>query len=99
MTIEQALREKDPVLGYNVSKKRAEQAAWSFMKGQKPAFDLTVINPDIIIGPMIHYIGGSESINETNRFAIASFIDGTHEKIEDVTFPFYHFVSRHYTLI
>lgn len=63
------------------------------MEEQKPAFDLTVINPDIIIGPMIHYIEDQKSINLTNHFAIASFIDGTHREIDGVTFPFYHSVS------
>lgn len=80
------------MLGYNASKKRAEQAAWEFMKEEKPTFDLTVINPDIIIGPMIHYLAGPRSINQTNHFAIASFIDGTHKDVDSVTFPFYHFV-------
>jgi hypothetical protein len=41
---------------------------------------------------MIHPISGPSSINETNHFAIASFIDGTHNAIEDVRFPFYQFV-------
>ncbi|KAK5806187.1 hypothetical protein VI817_000445 [Penicillium citrinum] len=93
VTAEQAIEKKDPVLGYNVSKKRAEQAAWKFMDDNKPGFDLTVINPDIITGPMIHYIEGPKSINETNHFAIGSFIDGTHKEIEGVTFPFYHSVD------
>lgn len=63
------------------------------MKSESPSFDLVVINPDIITGPMIHPISGPNSINETNHFAIASFIDGTHKQIEGVMFPFYHFVS------
>merc|ERR1712187_247545 len=93
VTAEQAVQRSDPVLGYNVSKTRAEAVAWEFMKNSKLSFDLTVINPDIIIGPMIHPISGPSSINETNHFAIASFIDGTHKQIEGVTFPFYHFVD------
>jgi hypothetical protein len=63
------------------------------MKEKSPSFDLTVINPDIITGPMTHPISGPHSINETNQFAIASFIDGTHKEVEGVAFPFYHFVS------
>ena len=62
------------------------------METSKPCFDLAVINPDIITGPMIHPISKRGTINETNQFAIASFIDGTNTKIEDVRFPFYHFV-------
>ncbi|KAJ6107984.1 NAD dependent epimerase/dehydratase [Penicillium sp. IBT 18751x] len=93
VTAEQAIDRNDTVLGYNVSKKRAEAAAWTFMKDNTPSFDLAVICPDIIIGPMIHPISGPKSINETNQFAIASFIDGSHKQIEGVTFPFYHFVD------
>ncbi|KAJ3533230.1 hypothetical protein NM208_g648 [Fusarium decemcellulare] len=93
VTAEQAIERKDGVLGYNVSKTRAEAAAWEFMKANKPTFDLVVINPDIITGPMMHPISGPKSINETNEFAIGSFIDGTHSKVEGVTFPFYHFVD------
>lgn len=96
VTAEQAIERNDTVLGYNVSKKRAEAAAWELMQKYKPSFDLTVINPDIIIGPMIHPLHGPKSINETNHFAIASFIDGSHKQIEGVTFPFYHFVSPRY---
>lgn len=93
VTAQQAIDQKDTVLGYNVSKTQSEKAAWEFMKTNRPNFDLTVINPGIIIGPMIYPISGPSSINETNHFAIASFIDGTHSAVEDVRFPFHHFVS------
>jgi len=83
----------DAVAGYNVSKVDGERAAWDFVKKNDPVFDLVVINPDIIIGPIIHPISGPGSINETNKFAISSFLDGTHRQIEGVTFPFYHFVD------
>ncbi|KAE8380917.1 NAD dependent epimerase/dehydratase [Aspergillus bertholletiae] len=93
VTAEQAIERKDAVLGYNVSKKRGEEAAWEFMKQSSPVFDLVVINPDIITGPMLHPISGPKSVNETNQFAIKSFIDGTHKQIDGVMFPFYHFVD------
>lgn len=93
MTAEQAIERKDTVLGYNVSKTQAEMAAWEFMRVNPPSYDLVVINPDIITGPMIHPVEGPKSINETNQFAIGSFIDGTHKEIQGLTFPFYHFVS------
>ncbi|KAF4962164.1 hypothetical protein FSARC_9738 [Fusarium sarcochroum] len=92
VTRQYAVENNDVVSGYNVSKIEPEQAAWKFME-KKPTFDLVVINPDIITGPMIHPISGAKSVNETNRFAIYDFLDGTHPKIEDVRFPFYHFVD------
>ena len=92
MTAAHAIEKNDTILGYNVSKTRAEAAGWEFMQASKPSFDLVVINPDIIIGPMLHPIAGPKSINATNQFAVADFINGAHTKIEGVTFPFYHFV-------
>jgi hypothetical protein len=80
------------VAGYNVSKIEGEKAAWDFMETNKPAFDLTVINPDVIAGPMVHLISGPKSISKANHFAIVSFLDGTHKEIEGVAFPLYHFV-------
>ena len=62
------------------------------MEENKTAFDLTVINPDIVLGPMLHTVSGPKSVNETNRFAIYNFMDGTHTEIESVRFPYYHFV-------
>lgn len=84
---------QDAVLGYNVSKKLAEKAAWNFVEENKTAFDLTVINPDVVIGPMLHPVAGPRSVNESNRFVIYNFMDGTYEIIGSVRFPFYHFVS------
>ena len=93
MTVEDAVRRQDAVLGYNASKKMAELAAWEFLNQSKPSFDLTVINPDIVIGPMLHPVPSPQSVNETDRFAIYNFIDGTYGAIKDIAFPFYHFVS------
>ncbi|KND89016.1 putative uncharacterized oxidoreductase [Tolypocladium ophioglossoides CBS 100239] len=93
VTAEDAIERQDAILGYNVSKKLAEKAAWNFMDENETAFDLTIINPDIVIGPMLHPVPGPHFINETNKFAIYSFMDGTHRAIGPVLFPFYHFVD------
>ncbi|GLA40195.1 hypothetical protein AnigIFM63309_007806 [Aspergillus niger] len=93
VTVQQAIDRNDTVLGYSVSKTQAERKAREFLQAKCPKFDLTVINPVIITGPMIHPISGKVSINESNHFAISSFIDGTHPKVEDVRLPFYHFVD------
>ena len=94
MTAEDAIWHQNAVLGFNASKELAEIAAWDFMDENKPAFDLTVINPDTVIGPMLHPVPAPESVNETNRFAIYNFMNGTHKSIEGVSFPFYHFVRN-----
>lgn len=97
MTAAYAIENNDAVAAYNASKKLAEQAAWQFVESAKPIFDLTVINPDIIIGPMIQPVPKPQSVNETNDFAVYSFFNGKYKQIEGLTFPFYHFV-RHFTL-
>ncbi|MCJ1439041.1 hypothetical protein MMC27_008431 [Xylographa pallens] len=93
VTAAQAISSRNPVLGYNASKKLAEQAAWSLMESQKPVFDLAVICPDIIIGPMLQPISGPKAVNETNSFAVYNFLNGVYTQIEGLTFPFYHFVD------
>ncbi|KAB8224475.1 hypothetical protein BDV33DRAFT_199510 [Aspergillus novoparasiticus] len=94
ITAQQALECGDGVLGYLVSKVQAEKAAWEFMRTNSPAFELTVMNPHLITGPMIHPVSGMSSINATNYFVIAKFIDGVHKaELKDMRFPFYHFVD------
>ncbi|MGL5139497.1 MAG: NAD-dependent epimerase/dehydratase family protein, partial [Beijerinckiaceae bacterium] len=38
---------------YYFAKSEAERAAWAFMEREKPAFDLVVINPFLVIGPSL----------------------------------------------
>ncbi|ESZ92585.1 hypothetical protein SBOR_7002 [Sclerotinia borealis F-4128] len=80
-------------LGYNVGKKAAELAAWSFVNENKPAFELVVINPDVIIGPMLQPVPGPKNVNETNESACYAFINGTHKSVNDAMFAFWDFVD------
>ena len=82
------------MLGYNVSKKLAEQAAWRFLSENSPSFDLTILNPDIVMGPMLQPLSSSKSVNETNAFTTLNFLNGTYKDIDSVRFPFNHFVGR-----
>jgi nucleoside-diphosphate-sugar epimerase len=93
VTADYAIANHDVVAGYNVSKKLAEQAAWKYMEENNPTFELTVINPDIIIGPIMQHVPGPKNLNETNEFAIYSFLNGTYKDIERIKFPFFHFVD------
>ncbi|KAI9728072.1 MAG: hypothetical protein M1834_007788 [Cirrosporium novae-zelandiae] len=93
VTAAQAIEANDAVLGYNASKKLAEKAAWDFMEEHKPGFELTVINPDIIIGPMLQPVKSPKAVNETNMFAIYNFLNGKYTQIDGLKFPFYHFVD------
>ncbi|MCJ1390226.1 hypothetical protein MMC18_003084 [Xylographa bjoerkii] len=93
VTASQAISSRNPVIGYNASKKLAEQAAWAFKESHKPVFDLAVICPDIIIGPMLQPVSGPKAVNETNSFAVYNFMNGVYTQIEGLTFPYYHFVD------
>ena len=50
---------------YHYSKALAERAAWDFMKREKPAFDLVVINPFFVVGP-----SHSNAINSSNQIFV-----------------------------
>ena len=93
VTLEDALSQNSPVLAYNYAKKAAEQAAWDFVAYHSCHFDMVAINPDIIIGPLIQPLKSKANVNETNQFAVYGFIDGSHVHVDDVKFPFYHFVD------
>lgn len=80
------------MLGYSASKKLSEEAAWQFIADRKPSFDLTVIHPDIVIGPMLQPVRGPENVNMTNQLPIYNFMNGTYQDIDSIRFPFYHFV-------
>ncbi|MCJ1467142.1 hypothetical protein MMC07_005764 [Pseudocyphellaria aurata] len=92
VTAASAIESNSVVLGYNASKKLAEQAAWQFITNNKPSFDLTVINPDIVLGPMLQPVRSAKNVNATNGFAIYDFLNGTYKDVESIQFPFYHFV-------
>ncbi|KAF7947930.1 hypothetical protein EAE96_009000 [Botrytis aclada] len=70
-----------------------EDDARCFMKKEKPAFDYVVINPDVVIGPMLQPVLSPKNVNETNEFACYAFINGTHETVGDAMFAFWDFVD------
>ncbi|KAF4978419.1 hypothetical protein FDECE_18222 [Fusarium decemcellulare] len=59
--------DRSPNTAYQVSKKLAERAAWDFMRDEKPAFDLVVVNPVLVLGPTAHYVPSSDAINTSNQ--------------------------------
>jgi dihydroflavonol-4-reductase len=50
---------------YYYSKTLAERAAWDFMSREKPAFDLVVINPFLVVGP-----SHTNAINSSNQILV-----------------------------
>ncbi|OCK76200.1 NAD(P)-binding protein [Lepidopterella palustris CBS 459.81] len=64
-TLDQALTTEDLGIGYRASKKFAEKAAWDFIETEKPNFDLVVLNPPMIYGPLRHSVPKIEDLNES----------------------------------
>jgi nucleoside-diphosphate-sugar epimerase len=64
VTEEQALL---PTSTYMASKTFAERAAWDFVKNEKPNFSLSVLNPPLVLGPVIHDLQNLEKINTSNE--------------------------------
>ncbi|AOA63472.1 Aldehyde reductase [Komagataella phaffii CBS 7435] len=55
---------RDEFLGYVVSKKEAEKAAWDFVKKETPNFKLTTVNPSYVFGPQKFDVAArKESLN------------------------------------
>ncbi|KFY43234.1 hypothetical protein V495_04076 [Pseudogymnoascus sp. VKM F-4514 (FW-929)] len=93
VTAEIAVKEESPLLGYCAAKTLAEKAAWQFLRDNKTSFDMTALNPDVIIGPMLHNVSEPGKINETNRLTVYNFIDGTRTGTGAWGLPFYNFVD------
>ncbi|KAJ5541662.1 NAD(P)-binding protein [Penicillium frequentans] len=64
-----------PANAYRASKTFAERAAWDFMEKEKPSFDLTVINPPLVLGPIAHRLASLSALNTSNE-RIRDFITG-----------------------
>lgn len=53
LTWEDGATTKDVALAYRASKVVAELAAWEFMKRETPSFDMTILCPAMVFGPLL----------------------------------------------
>ncbi|MEI6757943.1 MAG: SDR family oxidoreductase [Chlorobium sp.] len=67
---------------YHYSKTLAERDAWDFIMRKRPAFDLVVINPFMVIGPSL-----TPSLNTSNRI-IRDIMSGSYPCIMDLNWGF-----------
>lgn len=67
---------------YYFSKTLAERAAWDFVKEERPAFDLVVINPFLVIGPSL-----MPAINTSNQLFV-DLLKGTYPGVMNLTWGF-----------
>jgi len=76
--------------GYLASKAEAEQAAWDFVKNEQPSFDLAVINPVYVFGPVVHPVKDANSINTSVGMIFSTLSgkdipnEGDHQNFVDV---------------
>jgi nucleoside-diphosphate-sugar epimerase len=93
VTAEYAIANNDVVAAYLASKTLAERAVWAFITSNKPDFDVTVLNPYVMMGPMLHVVQKPEDIPSTNAFPIWNFLNGTYQSIDGLVFPAWYFVD------
>jgi dihydroflavonol-4-reductase len=67
---------------YYYSKTLAERSAWDFIKREKPAFELVVVNPSVVVGPSL-----VPSLNTSNRI-LCDFLSGTYPIIMSLNWGF-----------
>ncbi|KAI9853742.1 MAG: hypothetical protein M1824_000922 [Vezdaea acicularis] len=88
-----AIASKSGGLGYVVSKIESERAAWAWMAAKKPKFDFVVLNPDIVLGPVLQANPDPKSFYGTVMYFVYNFLRGTFKEIEGLKFTFYQFVD------
>ncbi|KAJ5108316.1 Ketoreductase azaE [Penicillium angulare] len=65
VTWEEAIN--DHSLTYRGSKTFAEREAWKFLELEQPDYDLVVMNPPLVYGPVMPHIHALESLNTSNQ--------------------------------
>ncbi len=64
---------------YYFAKAEAERSAWAFMEREKPAFDLVVINPFLVVGPSL-----TPGLNTSNQIIVEA-LTGVFPAIMELT--------------
>lgn len=72
---------EDRAKTYRASKKLAEQAAWSFVKEEKPGFSLATLCPPYVFGPPIHAPESQAALNTSNLYFAMLMNGGWKEKL------------------
>jgi len=85
-TAEIVIAANDPVRGYLTSKTLAEQAAWDFIKTEKPGFTIATLTPPMVYGPLASEFSSMEKLN-TSSSDIYRLFNGTTKEVPDTEFP------------
>jgi nucleoside-diphosphate-sugar epimerase len=70
LTMDQALS-GHPFTAYKASKQFAEEAAWTFMKRERPQFELTTLTPPVVFGPILCTPDALNSVNTSSQGVLA----------------------------
>ncbi|KAJ7731586.1 hypothetical protein DFH07DRAFT_755616 [Mycena maculata] len=75
--VENKGREASPQAKYRASKTQAERAAWDFVQKHQnePGFgwDLSVMNPPLVVGPVIHDISSPDALGTSAKMMYEAF--------------------------
>ncbi|KAI1624895.1 NAD(P)-binding protein [Exophiala viscosa] len=74
ITMEQATAGNNLRLAYWGSKTLAEKAAWDFMKANNPDFELVVLNPPGVFGPLANSIDSLKDLGTSNAILYNTFM-------------------------
>ncbi|KAI0765139.1 NAD(P)-binding protein [Fomes fomentarius] len=79
-TVKEKGRDADAPTKYRASKTLAERAAWEWWEEKKKAgsvsWDLAVLNPPFVYGPVIHDVDKPENLNESVRDWYYNIVEG-----------------------
>lgn len=79
-TVKEKGRDADAPTKYRASKTLAERAAWEWWEEKKKAgsvsWDLVVLNPPFVYGPVIHDVDKPENLNESVRDWYYNIVEG-----------------------
>lgn len=69
LTYDDGASTKDPAVAYRASKIVAERAAWDFIKQENPSFDISVLCPPMVFGPVFapQLVYSIEDLNFSNQ--------------------------------
>ena len=57
----------DGAAAYRGSKALAERSAWDFVKTERPHFQISAVNPALVLGPIMNNFTPLESVNTSNQ--------------------------------
>lgn len=80
---------------YSASKTLAEKAAWKFVEENEGGlgFDLSVINPPYIFGPLIHEMKSVDALNQSNALFLDAVVKKSAPSKEESGKPVGNFVD------